>query len=340
MLRFAMNFDHVTTRNVQETWIGTCGYDIFRKFAVANKGLIVNDEGFLSCAAGRSSNNNTQPYINISPWLAKSGFTKLWLGCLIKVYEIGNTGVLMYLTSDAGGVSFQSILNYSEITQIAGNEIYIELEIDIENSTVGVWFDDVLLKSVSLSGPSKTNLLAGNFWVALNLTTTNTSGLIGVKQVIAGDNIDGGDKMMGRPGRRNLYPIEVDVVTGSNWRSTTGGTLLNVMTTDLDEPNPPLAENVGFTGNLECSLKAPTIPTTGVGISSVLLMAALKGSASTVKSALSIRQNGVKTPDELTSLNTTLTYGQKVGVFGKAPDGSAWTPSKIDGTVVIVTPDT
>jgi hypothetical protein len=90
---------------------------------------------------------------------------------------------------------------------------------------------------------------------------------------------------------------------------------------------------------LVTSLKAATLPTQNTIVDGVFIMAAGK---TDISSALvgSTLTNGAKSiKGQSKTFTTTLKYGNPLGMFARAPDGSRWTAASIDATSLSLTPD-
>ena len=74
------------------------------------------------------------------------------------------------------------------------------------------------------------------------------------------------------------------------------------------------------------------------GVSLFLSGASAGDAPSTIK--VEISQGGSNAPVKFIPVARTATYGAQIGLYPKAPDGTAWDVAKIDATVLKLTPDT
>jgi hypothetical protein len=334
MLRAIIGFDHIV-KNVNDTWIPTCGYWLTKTATATTRSLLINSDGALSCSAGNST--VIQGILDFTKYLTPpiANFT---IGFRVKQTALGNSGAFVYLASDPAISATMTLLNFSSLPNVGtlNSEVYVEMSFDLTAGTVSYWLDEVFLTTVSLTGVSLPNLRNGLVLFAFNLGAASTAGICSVKDIYLTDNI-AGDGYTGRIGPRVCKPITVDVATGTDWTVSDGGTILNALNAAIETGTATVTSGPSK-APLVASLKADGIP---VGANVEGIMLSLVGKTDNAPALTGVKlTNGSKTINGVSkAIGTTQKYGNPMGAYARAPDGSRWTAASIDSTTVSFTPD-
>jgi len=338
MLRCVWGFDHVL-KNVQESWLANSGYSLYRKYATANKGLIINDDGAITAPPGVSTGNNTQVYIDCTP-VSVSGITSLVFGFRLKTLALGNTGPLFYLAGDSAGASYVQVLTFAQLTKAnVGDEVYIEVVADLVAATFTVFMDGVLIVSPTAIGATLNGQLkAGLVWMAVNLTNSGQSGLISLRDMYFLDNV-GGDGFVGRQGPRRVQKVDFDLATGTGWTTTDGSDLLTTLKVAPDTANPAFGVAPSTKAPLALSMKSTFSDSFIVDALYVQLAGKVDAAGAITKTQVKDGANSTTAASLKSDFTTTLKYGVPAGVFARHPSGVRWNSANLDTASFVVLPD-
>lgn len=338
MLRCVWGFDHVA-KNVQETWIPTSGYSIFRKYAVANKGLLINDDGWLTCPPGNSPGNNNQLYVDCSG-VAVAGMSSSVFALRVKILALGNTGPMLYVCGDSAGANYVQVLAFNQLPKTnVGDEMFIEIVIDHVGLNYAVYIDSVLVIGPVQIGAAFNNLLkSGQYWMAANLTNAGQSGLIALRDMFFLDNVTG-DGFVGRQGMRRVQKIDFDVAAGTGWTTTDGSDLLAALKVAPETANPALLVAPTTKAPLALSMKS-SIPDSQI-IDAIMVMTAGKVDVAGAITKTQMQDGSASSAPVATQspFTTTLKYGVPSGVFARHPSGARWNSANVDSASFVVLPD-
>lgn len=333
MLRAIIGFDHVV-KNVNDTWMPTCGYALSKSTPGNNRPFIINSDGALQSTSVSAALAQTN--IDFSRYLTGpvSGFT---IGMRLKQVVVGNGGAAVYICSDVALSGFMNLVNFASLPNVgvAGSETYLEMSFDLTAGTVSYWLDDVFLSTAGLSGVSLANLRAGTVLFAWNHAAANTLGVMSVKDIYFIDNVPG-DGYTGRLGPRKTYPITIDSAAGSGWTASDGGSLLAALNTQIETAGATISSDV-TKSPLSLSLSS-SVPN-GAIVDGISLFSAAKVDVSTSLTAVKLVNGANNIAGGSKTTPTTMRYGNPLGAYARAPDGSRWTAASIDSTSLVLTPD-
>lgn len=336
MLRAIIGFDHIGKNLAEATWLPNCGYNLTR--IVGPKQLLVNPENWLACAAGVSSGSQTQIVFDLSPYMTP-GNNGVSIGLRFKTITAGNAGGMLYFGTVTNGSDAQLIANFNSLpaaAQLANGEAYLEVVYDFTANTYSAYWDDVLGGSAAIASISTPNLKAGKLVMFVNLASSGSSGVTGIKDIVVTDNLPG-DGILTRVGPRQCVPITIDVASGTDWTVSDGGTILNALNAAL-ETGTATCTSGPSKSPLVASLKTTSIPA-GANVDGIMLSLVGKTDIAGALTGVSLT-NGAKTingPSKV--IGVTQKYGNPMGAYARAPDGSRWTAASIDSTSVSFTPD-
>lgn len=336
MLRGIIGFDHIGKNLAEASWIPTCGYNVV-KYGI--KQLLITPEGWMGAVAGVSSGGITQSAIDLSPYMTP-GMNGLSVGLRLKTVTVGNGGgnPLVWLASLLNGTDAQLLANNNSMpaaAQLAGGETYLEIVYNFVANTFSIYWDDVLSLTGAIATVSVANLKAGKLFLFVQHTTANTAGMVIYKDLVITDDIPG-DGIITRVGPRNCVPVTVDVASGTDWTVSDGGTILNALNA-APETGVATCTSGPSKAPLVVSLKS-TIPA-GANIDGIML--SLVGKTDVAGALTGVKlTNGAKTINGVSkAIGITQKYGNSMGAYARAPDGTRWTAASIDSTSVSFTPD-
>jgi len=344
MLRKIFAFDHCV-RNVNDAaWIATSGYVVSRYNASTGKPLIIDSNGALTSTTGTSTSAATIAGISFDQFLVPNP-TKIVIGFRHKTLVAGATGNFVALGPDIGFSTAGWVLDYSLLPTAAkavGAEIYLEFEIDFTANTLAISGDGLLLSSVALTAVSTAAYIAtmktGKISLFFSLTLSGGTNLCSIRDMYILDNI-AGDGIVARLGSVSTYPVYADEATATPtaWAGSDGTT--NMLTTlTAAQPATATVDSPTDKSPLKLSLKANTPE--GFKINAVQLMASViaKGNNATL-AKIEVTQGGTTVQAGNLTVPKTQAYGSTIATLPTAPAGGAWDASKIDGTVITITPD-
>lgn len=336
MLRGIIGFDHIGKNLAEASWLPNCGYNLTR--IVGPKQLLVNTEGYLACAAGTSTGSQTQSVFDLSPFMVAGNPSGLTIGMRLKTFTAGSGGGMLYFGTVTNGADAQLIANYSSLpaaAQLAGGEAYLEIVYDFVAGTYSAYWDDVYGGAGTIATISVANLKAGKLVMFLNHASSGAVGVVGIKDIVLTDSIPG-DGVITRVGPRLCVPVTVDVASGTDWTVSDGGTILNALNAPVETGTATVTSGPSK-APLVVSLKS-TIPQ-GANIDGIML--AMIGKTDVPGALTGIKlTNDAKTINGVSkAIGTTQKYGNSMGAYTRAPDGSRWTAASIDSTSVSFTPD-
>ena len=301
----------------------------------------VDQDGWL---AAYTNNTNqivtfsTKGYVPANP-------TKITIGFRIKtLVAYGNSHSIIHLGSldspqDLTTYLFLAGSSGAPWLTGIGKEFYAELTYDFAAGTVAGLIDGVAIAPYTppaLPAAIKTSWAAGNGLVNFRLGSS-TTGRYAIKDVYLIDAV-AGDGMVGPIGPQRMYPVVPDTAAGTGWTVSSGsGTVLDAL---LAAPPSTITANSPVNkAALTMSLK--TLAPAGTKINAVSL--GLNGNSlgdSPSVSKVELTQGSTTSAAKFVPLARGVQNFAPVGIYPKAPDGSAWTVSNIDATAIKLTPDT
>lgn len=336
MLRAIIGFDHIGKNLAEASWLPNCGYNLTR--IIGPKQMLITSDGWLAVAAGVSTGSQTQSVFDLSPYLTP-GNNGLSIGIRFKTITAGNTGGMLYFGTVTNGTDAHLIANFVSLpaaAQLANGEAYLEIVYDFTANTYTAYWDDVYGGAGNIATISVANLKAGKLVMFVNHASSGSSGVTAIKDIVVTDSI-AGDGIITRVGPRSVLPITVDVATGTDWTVSDGGTILNALNA-APETGTATCTSGPSKAPLVVSLNATGIAA-GANIDGIML--ALVGKTDVPGALTGVKlTNGAKTINGVSkAIGTTQKYGNPMGAYARAPDGSRWTAASIDSTTVSFTPD-
>jgi hypothetical protein len=335
MLRAIIGFDHIGKNLAEASWLPNCGYNITR--IIGPKQLSISTDGWLVPAAGVSTGSATQTILDFSAFMVP-GNTGLSIGIRFKTVTPGSSGAMLMIGTVVAGTDAQLIANFNSLpaaAQLTNGEAYLEIVYDFVANTYSAYWDDVYGGAGTIATVSVANLKAGKLVLFINQASANSSGVLGIKDIVLTDNI-AGDGIITRLGPRQCVPITVDVASGTDWTVSDGGTILNALNAAL-ETGVATCTSGPSKAPLVVSLKA-TIPA-GANIDGIMLSMIGKTDVAGALTGVKLTNGAASINGQSKAIGTTQKYGNPMGAFARAPDGSRWTASSIDSTTLSLTPD-
>lgn len=220
-----------------------------------------------------------------------------------------------------------------------GVEYYVELTYDFVAGTVATKVNGASLASYTppaMSAAIKAQWVAGNGSIAIRLANS-PGGRYAVRDIYVLDDV-AGDGMTAPLGDQKMYPLYLDSAVGVDWVTSTGtGTLLDALL--APPPATTTANSPGSKSPLDMSLRTSAPSGTKVnGVQINLVGNSLGAGASTSKVEVSL--NGSTSAAKFPTVPPATPTSTLVGLYSKAPDGTAWDTVKLDTAAVKLTPDT
>jgi len=264
----------------------------------------------------------------------------VYIGMRVRVDVLDANHTLMY------GPNLGSVIFYmSEIPSVkVGGIYYLEVEINLTTGATRRWVDDVAISN----GPSLSSYIAAmKAGTAQSIVGILTRGYAKTQRASLRDiyisndvaSADGGPT--GRLGPRQVYPVLLDKAQGTGWAAS-----------DASELLPALKKGLGTSGKATLSSPSSKAPltvgllldglkdTVPININAVELSVANKSNDGATSSLTKLSLNGTDKATASVPAPTTISYGTSLGVVHKAPDGAAWTISKLNASEAVITPDT
>lgn len=301
----------------------------------------IDQDGWL----GAYTNNTNQivtfsakGYVPVNP-------TKITLGFRIKTLVVyGGGHSIVHLGSvdypvDIGCYLFLAGSSGAPWLTGVGKEYYVELTYDFAAGTVAGLVDNVPLATFTapaMAAVIKTAWAAGNGHFNFRLGSS-TTGRYAIRDVYLLDAV-AGDGMVGPIGPQRMFPVVPDVATGAGWAASSGGgTVLDAL--NAAPPSTTTANSPGDKTPLNLSLSTTAPSGTRIGAVSLGLNGYSLGDGVSI-SKVELTQGGTTLAAKFLPLQRGAQNFTPVGIYPKAPDGTAWTAANIDATAVKITPDT
>jgi len=270
--------------------------------------------------------------------------TKVTFGFRIKTLAAitSNHAVIAFSTPSAPNDTTAYMLLISSVAApwmpTAGNEIYIEVTYDFATFSATAKVNGVQATITQGPAPSagqKAAFVSGAWTFNLTMSTV-TNARYAYRDIYVVD-ATAGDGMVDAIGPQKMFPISLDAAAGAGWVTSGGASITDTLNTLL--PANPYATSPGDRTPLVTSLKS-TVPV-GSRVNAVSLSLSGTSTGDTAStSKVELTQNSVTSPAKFPVTPQALTYGTPIGLFPKAPDGTAWDLTKIDATTLKLTPDT
>lgn len=220
-----------------------------------------------------------------------------------------------------------------------GKEYYAEFTYDFAAGTVAGLIDGVAIAAYTppaMAAANKAAWAAGNGLLNFRLGSS-TSGRYAIRDVYVLDAV-AGDGMTGPVGPQRMYPVIPDVATGTGWTVSSGvGTLLDALV--AAPPSGVTANSPANKAPLTMSLKTTAPAGTKINAVSLGLNGYSQGDAASI-TKVEISQGATNLAAKFVPFQRGAQNFAPVGVYPKAPDGTAWSVSNIDATAIKLTPDT
>lgn len=342
MLRGIYGFDHLpktpapALNGVMTAFAQYMGY---QSSVVTPTGLGVDSDGFIGAYVVAATNVAFDLTGVVPP-----NPTKVTFGFRIKVLAVyANSHGLIYLTdsptpNSTAYYTFALLAANAPWSQTVGKETYIEVTYDFATFTCTILADGVaqtVAQGNAFSAQVKAAFVAGNWAVNFQLSS-GLGNRYAIRDFYVVDAV-AGDGMTGPIGPQRMFPITVDVADGAGWTPTGAATVVDALNVAL--PTSAIATSPPDKTALVTSLKTSAPAGSRVnGVNLFLSGTSLGDMASSSK--LELSQGGSNAPAKFVSVGRTATYGAAIGLYPKAPDGTAWDLAKIDTATLKLTPDT
>jgi hypothetical protein len=217
-------------------------------------------------------------------------------------------------------------------------EYYVEHTYDFVTGVVSTLVNGAAIANYTapaMVAGSKAAFVAGTGCLSFRLGTS-AGGRYGIRDIYILDDV-AGDGMTSPLGSQRMYPVQVDAAAGAGWVAAGGGTIVDTL--NAPYPSSNAVTSAADKTPLDTSLKH-SIPV-GFRINGVQLAiagASLGDAASSTK--VELTQGGTTLAAKFVSSPTGAATVAPVGLYTKAPDGTAWSLAKLDATAVKLTPDT
>jgi len=342
MLRAVIGFDHIA-KNVQNSWLANCGYPLTLSSGAAGKPLIINADGALTTISGVSSGQQTQSVLDLSPYMATSGFTTVTVGVRVKVLEGVPTGPFSYLGSAVNGSDASWVYTWAlagSPPNATGSEFFVEYELNLAGNVVNLYVDGVLaVANVPMTAAVSNAIKTGKLVFFFAHTGQNMSHVYSVKDIYLLDNM-AGDGFTKRLGSRRSVPVVPDAAVGAGWVTTDSSPLLTPLLVSPEVANPAFLTAPVNKTPLKVSLKG-NVPAGGT-VEAVMMMVSGKVDINGAVTKVRVEDGAAVGADKALAVDftTTLKYGLPAGIFIKHPSGVAWTNANLDTTNLVLSPDT
>lgn len=219
-----------------------------------------------------------------------------------------------------------------------GTEYYVEHTYDFVANSVQTLVDGVAITPYTppaVPAAIKTAWLAGNGAINFRLGTS-AGGRYAIRDIYILDDV-AGDGMVGPLGAQRMFPITLDAADGTGWTPSAGGA--NIDTLNAALPAAAYVASASDKTPLVTSLKTTAPAGSRVNGVSLVLSGTSAGDAPSI-SKIEISQGGSNAPVKFVPIQKTAINSAQIGLYPKAPDGTAWDITKIDATALKLTPDT
>lgn len=301
--------------------------------------------------------NRMALYVPLKEQLANlSASSKFTFGFRYRAKEVGySTGFAILTSFDL--TQRIVLMTAADLPAYADEKVYyVEFEVDLAAALVKRWVDGQVLSSVTLTAALVTALASNGLLSLTNFDPTsyqanNVSGAVsatwanGLWQgfrdfyLIEDTKDDTLNRRLGPQLVKPLVPASAEI---NDWTAVpTDKSVVDVLKT-------PYTTASLFGDQVDYALSGPSqaplnlkfaAPTVGGKINAVMLRAATyrpSGSSGNLTARVQLGQ--AKTDDKVVPVTSTANYYQPLGVFEKAPDGSAWSADKVNATVLSLTP--
>lgn len=217
-------------------------------------------------------------------------------------------------------------------------EYYVEHTYDFVTGVTSTLVNGVAQANYTgpvMSAGTKAAFVAGTGCLTFRLGTS-VGGRYGIRDLYILDDV-AGDGMTGPIGAQRIYPVQLDVASGAGWIAAGGGTIMDTLNAPFPSANAVLSPSDKTP--LDTSLKHSIPAGSRINAVQLAVTGVSMGDASST-SKIEITQGGTTLPAKFVNSPTAAAAVTPVGLFQKAPDGTAWSLAKLDATAVKLTPDT
>jgi hypothetical protein len=342
MLRAAIGFEHCV-KNVVDTWMAQSGWAITRHplFPTYGKGLIVNNDGWLTVPEGIAPGSESYAHIDLRPLLDNSGrATAIAFGYRAKLVKpavagLGNLCLWGSNPSTTGTHALATFANLFPAGSPEGTECLVEIVLDLVSTYRYTYVNGVMLGSAIYNGLSTALIKTGDFGIYWSPCPANTAGYVAIRDIWVTDDLPG-DGMSGRLGDMKVRPLTLTSAVGNGWAASDGGSLLAALTAPTDKVNPALVESSLGAGTLD--LKFSSALPNNDAVQAIQLILNAKGSSNNAAADVSMERNGIVSPKRRTQLDLAL-KGRSMRTWPLAPDGSRWSNANLAETTIKITPE-
>jgi hypothetical protein len=342
MLRAAIGFEHCV-KNVVDTWMAQSGWAITRHilYPTYGKGLIINNDGWLTVPEGTAPGTDTYAHIDLRPLLDTSGkATMISFGYRAKLIKgaIAGLGNLCLWGSNPSTAASHALATFANLFPTGtpeGTECLVEIVFDLVSTYRYTYVNGVMLGAGIYTGLNTAAIKTGDFGIYWSPCPVNTTGYMAIRDIWVTDDLPG-DGMTGRLGDMKVRPLPLVSAVGNGWSATDGGSLLDALNAPVDKVNPALVES-SF-GAAPLALKVSSALPGNEVVQAVQLILNAKGSSNTAVADVSMERNGVVTPKRRIQLDTAQ-KGRSLRAWPFAPDGSRWSNANLGETTIKITPE-
>jgi len=341
MLRALVGFDHCPKLLALNSWQYNSGYTTYSPSLSGGfgKNIYIDNNGWLTTPAGVSPSGYTNLMLNLAPFPVSGTPTKIFIGIRMKVVETFQSSYYIGLT-DLSKYAMQ-LLADSDLpaaNSAVGAISYLEFVLNITTRVIAVYVNSTFIKNVGMPAElTNAQLLARLFYLEFRFSGNNSgNSTMAYRDIYVSDDV-AGDGFVGMLGPQQLVPIYADVISGTDWTTTDGGSLLSTLTRSADSTNTSVATSGASKAPLDISLKCDVAD--GQTINAVSLLFAGNGNTASNQFGVSLKNGSDTLAGAPVTPGTTLKYTFQLGVYPKAPGGVAWTKANIDSTSLLLTPD-
>ena len=343
MLRAMYNFDHcaksanlVAGQTVNPA--AGFGYSNATLWAPASMG--VSSDGWLGGYASGATVNLAFDMTGIIP----PNPTKVTFGWRLKTLQAyGSTHAMISFSVPGSPNDTTAYIISMAATQApwipaVNGECYVELTYDFVTFTPTLLINGVPTPCTIGSAPNASQKAAfvSGAWT-INFVLANTvNARYAYRDIYIVDAV-AGDGMTGPIGPQKMFPVFLDAADGAGWTALGAATPMDVLNTAL--PANPYTTSPTDKTPLTTSLKTSAPVGSRVNAVSLSLSGTSIGDAASTQK-VELTQGGTTLSPKFVPVAKTITYGAPIGLFVKAPDGTAWDLAKIDATTLKLTPDT
>lgn len=308
-----------------------------------SKALVVRPDGYI---ANQYTGLQTGGAAALVTAQVKSGAPKKsWFGCRLKMTVLGTIsypalilGTPAFVLNGAtqGAMAFTFDMATTTNSGLLNKEFYVELGIDWINHTIERRVDGEFHSIITVPAAVATAMDAGTADV-LMIGTYGGNNQCSFRDIYWADNLEDGSTN-GPLGPQFTALLEEIVEEPTVWVPS-AGTVQSVLSTKVDPTtnlNTPTLNSETGLAPLKVKFKIPdNVEAHSVTALTSFVSAGL-AAAGTAELSTTLKQNNVETAPVVSSISATLQHCKLGPSRDKAPDGSNWTPEKVNSTVLSI----